>query len=193
MEAYDVIMLLVLVGATVFGAWKGMAWQIASLASLAISYIVALRFSPQLAPLLGDQPPWNRLLAMLILYMATSLAIWLVFRVVSGFIDRLKLKEFDHQLGALFGLAKGVLLCVAITLFAVALLPDPQRRQIMDSRSGFYIAMLLDRADAVMPEEIKDVLHPYIHRAQEELEAASRAAPEQGVTRTAERDTVERR
>jgi membrane protein required for colicin V production len=114
---------------------------------------------------------------MLALYIVTSLVIWLIFRIVAGFIDRLKLKEFDRQLGAVFGLTKGVLLCVAITLFAVSLLPDQQRHSIMVSRSGYYIAMLLNRADMVMPEELHDVLHPYIHRAQQQLDAASRLGP----------------
>jgi membrane protein required for colicin V production len=94
---------------------------------------------------------------------ASSFVIWLLFQFVRGFIDRAKLKDFDRQLGAVFGMAKGVLLCVIITLFAVTLLGDDLRRQIIDSRSGLYIAHLLDRADAVMPEEMHDVLHPYLH------------------------------
>ena len=36
-----------------------------------------------------------------------------------GAIDRVKLNEFDRQMGALVGFAKGVLLCIAITFFAV--------------------------------------------------------------------------
>ena len=36
-------------------------------------------------------------------------------------IDRLKLKEFDRQIGAIFGLAKGVLWCAVITFFTVTL------------------------------------------------------------------------
>ena len=42
---YDILMLVVLVACTLFGLWKGMAWQLASLASLIVSYIVALKFS----------------------------------------------------------------------------------------------------------------------------------------------------
>ena len=68
MQTYDVLMLLVLVAATFFGFWKGMAWQIASLASLVVSYFVALRFSGQLAPMFGDSEPWNRFVAMLAIY-----------------------------------------------------------------------------------------------------------------------------
>lgn len=163
MQSYDVLMILVLAAATVFGAWKGMAWQLASLASLVVSYFAALKFSPLLAPMLGEHAPWNRFLAMLLIYLATSLVIWLAFRVVAGMIDRVKLKEFDRQIGALFGLAKGILLCAAITLFAVSLAGEPQRETIIGSKSGYYIARLLDWADGVMPEEIHDVLHPYIH------------------------------
>ena len=169
MEPYDIFMILVLVGATLFGFWKGMAWQIASLASLVLSYIVALRFSSTIAPLFGSSVPWNRFLAMLVLYMATSLVIWLLFRAVGGAIDRMKLKEFDRQIGALFGLAKGVLLCVAITLFAVTLAGDEQRKMIVGSRSGYYIARLLDEAHGIMPEEIHELLHPYIHGMEEKL------------------------
>src|SRR5262245_36460026 len=44
MQAYDVLMLIVLGLAIVWGAWKGLAWQIASIASIGVSYFVALHF-----------------------------------------------------------------------------------------------------------------------------------------------------
>jgi len=181
MELYDIFMLVVLVGATVFGAWKGMAWQLTSVASLALSYLVALRFSNQLAPYLSDQAPWNRFEAMLILYAGVSLLTWLAFRIVSGFIDRVKLKEFDRQLGALVGAAKGVLLCVAITFFAVTL-STRARDSILHSRSGYYISLLLSRADAVMPKEIHHVLDPYLDKLERELDPAAPAQTATGPT-----------
>ena len=49
MEIYDVVMLAVLIGATLIGFWKGLAWQIASIASLVASYFLSLKFSEQLA------------------------------------------------------------------------------------------------------------------------------------------------
>ena len=169
MQVYDIIMLVVLAGAMLFGAWKGLAWQLASLGAVVASYFVALEFRESLASVIGTKPPWNVFLAMLILYVGTSLVIWIVFRMVSNFIDRLKLKEFDRQIGALFGLAKGVLLCVIITLFAVTLLGESERKTIVESNSGRYIAKLLDRAHAVMPEEIHNVLHPYLHSLEHTL------------------------
>lgn len=170
MEPYDIIMLLVIIAATVFGAWKGLVWQVASVAAIVVSYLVALRFREPVAARLGFEPPWDTFIAMLILYLATSLGIWIVFRFVSEFINRLKLREFDRQIGALVGLAKGILLCIVITLFAVSLSKDSWRAKIIDSTSGYYIAVLLDKAHPVMPEEVHKVLEPYLHSLDERLD-----------------------
>ena len=173
MPTYDLLMLLVLVATTMFGFWKGMAWQIASLASLVVSYFAALRFSTQLAPVFGDHAPWNRFVAMLAIYVVTSFVIWTMFRLVSGAIDKVKLVSFDRQLGAMFGFAKGVLLCVAITFFAVTLLPPAQGEAIVGSQSGRYIVALLNKTDAVVPPEIHQVIDPYLHRVKERLNSES--------------------
>ncbi len=169
MQTYDVLMLLVLVAATMFGFWKGMAWQIASLASLVVSYVAALQFSEQLAPMFGDHAPLNRFVAMLAIYVVVSFVIWMLFRLVSGIIDKVRLESFDRQLGAMFGLAKGVLLCVAITFFAVTLLPQPQGEAIVGSQSGRYIVAMLDKSHSVFPPEIHQVIDPYLNKIEEKL------------------------
>lgn len=169
MHPYDILMLIVLLGTTVFGAWKGMAWQLASLASVAVSCFVALRFHPLVAPYIGTEEPWNRFLAMLMLYLITSLAVWILFRVVAKMIDRVKLKEFDRQLGALFGAAKGVLLCVTITFFVVTL-STAGRDAVLASKSGVYIAKLIDSAHPVMPDEVHETIGPYLHELNRKLD-----------------------
>ncbi|MAT68192.1 MAG: colicin V production protein [Planctomycetaceae bacterium] len=178
MQTYDMIMLAVLAGATIFGFWKGLAWQVASLASLVVSFFVARRFADELAPKISEHAPWNKFLAMLIIYAGTSLAIWIVFRMVAGAIDRVKLKEFDHQMGALIGFAKGVLLCIVITFFAVSLL-EGQRDAIIGSKSGQYIVAFLDKADAVAPPEIHKVIDPYIKKVEERLDPNYQPNPTQ--------------
>ncbi|MFO0817399.1 MAG: CvpA family protein [Pirellulales bacterium] len=162
MEAYDIIMLVVLGAATLWGALKGLAWQVASLASMIVSYLVAYRFRGELAPKINAEAPWNVFLAMLILYVASSSLIWLLFRVLSTTIERMKMKDFDRQLGAIFGFGKGVLFCAVVTLFAATLLGETARQSIVRSKSGHYIARLLHDADSLMPEEVKAVLGPYL-------------------------------
>ena len=171
MEIYDILMLVILAGATLFGAWKGVAWQLASLASLVLSYLVALRWSEPVSHYFGKPSPWDRFLAMLVLYALSSLIVWWLFRCVRTWIDRVQLKGFDHQLGALLGAAKGVLWCVGITFFAITLSPTA-RDNILQSRSGHYIAILLNRADPVIPNELHEMLDPYLKKLENELAPA---------------------
>lgn len=170
MQAYDIVMLIVLCVTAFLGFRRGLAWQVASVAAIVASYVVAVRFRDVVAQYLKADPPWNTFLAMLILYVATSFIIWVAFQMVRGLIDQAKLKEFDQQLGALFGLAKGALLCVIITFFAVTLLGESMKQQIIGSKSGYYIAKFLDEADAIMPEEIHAYLDPYLNQLNEELD-----------------------
>ena len=125
-------------------------------------------------------PPLNKFVAMLLIYMVTSFVIWTLFRFVSGIIDRVKLEYFDRQMGAIFGFAKGVLLCIAITFFAVSLLPQPQKEQILASQTGHYIVVLLDKTDSVVPPEIHDVIGPYLHRIEQQLDPNGQHLHENG-------------
>jgi membrane protein required for colicin V production len=169
LQGYDILMLSVLIAATVFGLWKGMVWQVASLGSVFLSVVVAVRFSPALAPHLSHQVPWNRFLAMFILYVLTSAMVWLAFRSVARLIDRVRLKDFDHQVGAIFGLAKGVVYCVVITFFAVTISEDT-RQAVLRSRSGYYIAVLTRNAEPVLPKEVRDVVGKYIDELRQKLD-----------------------
>lgn len=171
-QPYDLLMLAVLVAALVFGAWKGVVWQVAALASVIVSAVVAVHCSAAVTPYLriSEHEQWNRFLAMLVLYVVTAGVIWLLFRLVSGVIDRLKLKEFDRQLGAIFGLAKGVLYCVIITFFAVTL-SESARQRVLASRSGGLIARGIRNANPILPDDIRSWLGKYIDELDEKLHA----------------------
>ena len=176
-QFYDVLMLAVILVTTVFGARKGMAWQLAALASLIVSAYVAVRFSPVLAPYVGSDPQWNRYIAMLILYLGTSLGIWMAFRLVAGIIDRVKLQGLDRQIGGLFGFAKGVLLCLVITFFAVTL-SEWARQSILKTYSGHYIAVLLEKGTPLLPDELRGVLGKYIQELEVKLATDGPPSPD---------------
>ena len=177
-EGYDLVMLGILAAAAVLGYFKGIVWQIAWIAGIAASGFLALRFSGPLAPMFGQQAPWNRLIAMLAIYVGTSLAVWLVFRVISGAINAIHLSAFDHQLGLLLGAAKGVLMCVVVTFFAVTLAPA-YRNQIVASRSGRLVAELIMRADEILPPKIAEPVQPFVKQFEDQFHrpAAGGAPP----------------
>ncbi|MGL4511713.1 MAG: CvpA family protein [Lacipirellulaceae bacterium] len=179
MATYDLLMLAILVGLTLYGYFKGMAWQIAYIASFVVSYFVATRFADRIAPSITFvNPPANKFVAMLLIYIACSFAVWTLFRLVSKMIDSVKMEGFDHQMGALIGFFRGVLWCVGVTFFAVTLLPAAQKQQIIASRSGHYIARLVDETDSLFPPEVHQVVGPYLNRLGNELQGnGSQNAP----------------
>ena len=60
MQAYDILMVVVLGLAILWGAWKGLAWQIASIASIGLSYVVALNFRQPLSGIINASPRFIR-------------------------------------------------------------------------------------------------------------------------------------
>ena len=138
-------------------------------ASIVVSYGVALQFRDPVAQMIKADPPWNIFLAMLILYIVTAAGVWIGFNMVRGIINRLKLKEWDAHLGAFMGLAKGALICLLVTFFAVSLLGETKRQQIIHSRSGYAIAVALHNAPAVIPDELDKLVTPYLEDFGEKL------------------------
>ena len=111
---------------------------------------------------------------MLVIYAAVSLGIWLLFRLVAGMLDRMKLQDWDHQLGGLFGAIKGVLLCMVITFFAVGL-SETMRQKVLQSHSGYYMAVLVQRGYPFVPQEVREVVGQYIDEFHRRLEPAAHA------------------
>jgi membrane protein required for colicin V production len=162
MSIYDLVMLIILIGAILFGLWKGLAWQVASVAAIFLSYFVSVTFRGQVATFISAEEPWNQFAAMLILFLGTSLIVWSIFAMVKGRIREMELNGFDRQAGALLGAVKGALLCMVVTMFAVTLLGDTARNAIYASRSGGYIVRGINQVSAVVPTEIHKYIDPYI-------------------------------
>lgn len=170
MQSYDILMLLVLIAAALWGYWKGFVWQLASLLSIFSSYFLAFALRVQVARLIDADPPWNMFAAMLIVYCLSSLVIWVGTGFASSVLESLKLKDFDRQLGATFGLAKGAIFCLLITFFAVSLLGPREQERICSSRSGYYIARVLRSSGGLIPQELAAVVDPYVSSFRQKLD-----------------------
>ena len=87
-----------------------MAWQIASLAAVIVSYIVSVNFREPVSRFIQAEEPWDRIGAMLILFLGTSIVIWVIYARIQSRIKKMELKGFDRQAGAMLGAVKGALL-----------------------------------------------------------------------------------
>jgi membrane protein required for colicin V production len=161
---YDAIMLLIIVVCVIQGAWRGMVWQIAPIASLVLGYIVAYPMSERTAQYFG-QPPTNRLFAMIVIYLAVSLAVYLMVRSVRESLERVKLVEFDRHLGALLGGVKGVLFTIAVTIGLLSV-SQQARPLILQSKTHTVAARIVGAISPILPPNLNEVIRPYVQQLQ---------------------------
>ena len=169
MSFYDIIILAVLFGAMYFGYTKGLAWQIASVAAVVVSYFAAVRFRGQVAPFVQADPPYNYIAAMLIIFIACSLVIWMVYAYVNRSLEKAELDGFNRQIGALVGAVLGVLLIMVITMFSVSLLGTTAHDSIHKSRLGGYVVRGISLVQAFVPEELDASLDPHFEKFYQQM------------------------
>ena len=169
MGIYDALM-LASIGVAAFLGWrKGMLSQVASIVSLVASFFVAMNFYEQAAVHIKASEPWNKIGGFVLLYLGTALIVWLFFKSIRSSVEQMKLRDFDYQMGALLGAAKGVALVCIITLLAVNLLTPTSRLAIIQSKSGGVVSRLVHTFGPHMPARMQPFLTQYVQRLDEAL------------------------
>lgn len=158
---FDAVIAVILLFTTIRGAAKGIVWQLAAIGSLVLCFFFAQSGSLALSPVIPLDPPLNRWTAMFLIYVVCSLVAFGTARALREAIEKAKFTEYDRHLGALLGFAKGAVICVVATFFAVTM-TERIRPVVMNSYSGHYSAVLLDRLAPVLPRELHDIIDPYL-------------------------------
>lgn len=160
MTPYDAALVGVIAAGMIWGAFRGITWQVASIASLALGYTVSHTLSGQIAPYFPGDPLVARSLAMLAIYFGASTGVFLVAWIVRATLRQLKFEAFDRYLGMLLGGVEGSILGLVVTLFVVSLLPQT-RDPIFNSPSGKLVGQVMAAIGPVLPEEARSVLGPF--------------------------------
>ncbi|MCY2963038.1 MAG: CvpA family protein, partial [Planctomycetota bacterium] len=165
---YDALLLLILGYTTWRGSARGVTWQVAGIAAILLCFVFAAPLSLAVAPMIKVDPPLNRWIAMLGIYLAFSFGCFAAARTVRGMLETFQFQEFDKHLGGLFGFVKGAILCLVLTFFVVAL-SESAREKVLRTNSGRLAGYLLYKSSAVMPRELDGVLAPYFRKIEGEL------------------------
>lgn len=160
MTIYDAAMVVLVLAGMILGAWLGITWQLAGIASLILGYSVAYPLSGQLASQFPGEPIVARSLAMMVAYVVVSGGVFLVAWVVRATLSRLKFEAFDRHLGMVLGGLGGALLGLVITLFVVSLAPQT-RTPIFASPTGRVVVQVLNTVGPALPGELHEVLSPF--------------------------------
>lgn len=162
---YDLVVLAILILFTLRGAMKGMVWQLAGIAGIVLCFLFADAISAFAGPYVALEPPLNNWVVLLVAYILFTLVAFLMAGQISESLEKAKLKEFDRHLGAMFGFVKGVVLCLIMT-FLIVTVSDTARAALLQSRSGYAAAKIVDTVHPylpILPENLQTALEKYIH------------------------------
>jgi uncharacterized membrane protein required for colicin V production len=158
---YDFAVLGVLVFCMARGASRGLVFQLATIAGIVLCLMFAETFSGIVGPHISLKPPLNEWVTMFGAYLFFSFIAFGAARMLNKGIEGAGLKEYNSHLGAVFGLAKGVVVCLVATFFLATL--DATHNVIANSKSGYYAAITMQKIHPIMPEKLHDALNRYIH------------------------------
>ncbi|WP_435011238.1 CvpA family protein [Tundrisphaera lichenicola] len=166
LTVYDAAMAGVVVAGMIWGAWRGVTWQLASIASLILGYIASHQLAPQLAPRFGTDPVISRTLSMMAVYAVVSGGVFLVAWIFRAILRKMKFEAFDRHLGMLLGGMEGAILGMIVTFFVISLAPQT-RDPIYASPSGKLVASVINTLGPMVKSEANEAFAPFIEESKQ--------------------------
>lgn len=177
MTYYDAAMIGIVIAGMVWGAIRGITWQVASIASLVLGYTLAHTLSGPLSSHFPGEPVVARSLAMLAIYAAVSGGVFLIAWIVRTTLRKLKFEAYDRHLGMLLGGLEGAMIGLVATLFVVSLAPST-RAPIFSSPTGKVVSQVMATIGPVLPPEARNALAPFLTGTPSEASVAEQPVEE---------------
>lgn len=116
----DVVMLMITGISCLFGLWRGLVREVLSLLAWIAAILIARLYSASLAPIVGgwiESEAMRHVFAFAVLFIAVLVAGAALNHLVAKLIHISGLKITDRLLGALFGVARGVVIVMVFVFF----------------------------------------------------------------------------
>ncbi|MBC53595.1 MAG: hypothetical protein CMQ34_07125 [Gammaproteobacteria bacterium] len=158
MNLLDISILLVVALSCIFGLWRGFVREVLSLLAWIAAIVVARLYSPHLAPLFNsitDNETARYVLAFAVLCFVTLLLGALINHFMTRLISLAGLQVTDRLLGALFGVARGVLIVAVAVYFAAEFYSD--RMWWVDAQTLPYVQIVIDWGSGFFVEPATEV------------------------------------
>lgn len=155
MAALDWGLLAVLLLSLLLGAWRGLVFEVLSLAGWVLAFVVAGWFAVQVGawiPWGEAEAPWRPVAGFVLLFIVVVFACGLLASLARKAMVAAGLRPADRALGALFGVVRGVVLLLAL-VWVLGFTPVPQQPWWQESRIVPALQGLLQGLGPVLPQE----------------------------------------
>lgn len=163
MSFFDISLIALLAGFSLFGLWFGLIHTLGSLAGTLVGLYLAMRFYEPMANWLMNLTGWSGnfskvlmfILAFIIITRLVGFIFWLVEKVLHIFTKLPFMKGLNHLLGLVFGFAEGIIV-VGISLYFIARFPLSQ--SFMDAFNNSVVAPYLVKPIKILLPLVPDAV-----------------------------------
>jgi len=152
----DWVLLTVVLVSTALGLWRGLVYELLSVAGWVLAFWLAQRHAPWAAghlPLQAWGPPLQLAAGFVVLFVAVAFAAGLVSWLVRQLVSSVGLRPVDRVLGGLFGVLRGLLLLLGLTM-VVQLTPVRQEAWWQASAVAGVLSSTLKEIRPLLPEHL---------------------------------------
>ncbi len=155
MAGLDWFFVVVLVVSLLLGVWRGLVFEMLSLAAWVAAFFVAQWFAADVAqwlPMTGAAEPLRYATGFLLTFMVAAFAGGLVAVLVKKMVTVAGLAPVDRVLGSVFGLVRGFVLLLAIAV-VVAMTPLKSSVWWTESVGAGFLGVALKGLKPLVPQE----------------------------------------
>lgn len=156
MSALDLVFAAVLVLSVLVGLWRGLVFEVLSVAGWVLAYFVAQSYAATVAawlPLEGWSAPVPFAVGFVLVLVAVAFAAGLLTAVLKRVVATIGLRPIDRALGGVFGLFRGLVLLLAFG-WVMSLTPFKDEAWWLSSNSAPWVVSGLAVLKGTMPPEI---------------------------------------
>ena len=153
--AMDWFFIGVLVVSLLVGAWRGLVFEVISVVSWIAAFVLAQWFAPAVAhwlPISSTNEALRYGLGFLIVFVGTIFAGSLIAFVIKKLLAAVGLSPVDRMLGAAFGVVRGVVILLALTV-VVGMTPLKSAHWWQESEGAKLAGVALHGLKPVLPED----------------------------------------
>ena len=155
MSSTDWILSAILAASMLLGVWRGLVYEVLSVIGWIAAFVLAQWFAPTVAAQLPMESSGDTLryaAAFVLVFVASVFAAGLISALMKKVISAVGLRPVDRMLGAIFGLFRGVILLLAVSV-VVHMTALQESEWWLESKGAPMLMTLLKGLRPMLPEK----------------------------------------
>jgi membrane protein required for colicin V production len=155
MSSTDWILSAILAASMLLGVWRGLVYEVLSVIGWIAAFVLAQWFAPTVAAQLPMESSGDTLryaAAFVLVFVASVFAAGLISALMKKVISAVGLRPVDRMLGTIFGLFRGVVLLLAVSV-VVHMTALQESEWWLESKGAPMLITLLKGLRPMLPEK----------------------------------------